>query len=671
MYAGALLLFTLCPMSAAARSEAARAVSQSIDQLLADYWAKNNLQAFPLADDATFLRRSYLRIIGRIPTESEARSFLRLTDKTKRADLIDHLLDSPGYVSHQFNFWADILRIKTTGREGSTKGGVYYAQWFKEQIIANTAYDQIVYRLLTAEGYPWENPASGYYLRDLGMPLDNMAMTLQIFMGTQLQCAQCHDHPYTAWTQKDFYHLAAFTSGVETQFKPKDILGPKIVALQQALRKYPSSERKTRQRATRTLLDPLRWGVYHSDRMLYLPENSQPDALASTIIEPQVPSGALLLPANSSSHLKVEQFAQWMISESNPRFAIVVANRMWKQVMGQGLIEPVDNFEQLSDAVYPDLLKYLAKTIQWLEYDMKAFLRILYSTEFYQRKSIAASLDHTAQGGLVGPSFQRMSAEQMWDSLVSILRDDVDQFQTTGYRSRNQYATYQSGQAPQAVHLLAEKSVEELISILDQMSFTIPKIKELSQQLKSAKRNSQNVGPSEIKRLQQELRALRQLQNAQMAGGAMLESPIQMNGGARRKGNSFGRSAQGSGLAVIRASELPSPSANGHPLEVFGQSDRLSIENANHAASIPQALFLMNSPQTNQILARQSVLGQKASQAAGIDEKLEVLYMGFLSRQPKVEELELLRPLLSHEPEKVVERTIWALVNSQEFKFIR
>ena len=155
------------------------------------------------------------------------------------------------------------------------KGGVYYAQWFKEQIIANTAYDQIVYRLLTAEGYPWQNPASGYYLRDLGMPLDNMAMTLQVFMGTQLQCAQCHDHPYAAWTQKDFYHLAAFTSGVETQYKPKDIQDPKIVALQQALRNDPTSERKNRQRATRTLLDPLRWGVYHSDRMLYLPENSQ------------------------------------------------------------------------------------------------------------------------------------------------------------------------------------------------------------------------------------------------------------------------------------------------------------------------------------------------------------------------------------------------------------
>ena len=671
MYAGALLLFALSPMSAAASSEAAHAVSRNIDQLLADYWEKNNLQAAPFTDDATFLRRSYLRIIGRIPTESEARSFLRLTDKTKRADLIDHLLDSPGYVSHQFNFWADILRIKTTGREGSIKGGVYYAQWFKEQIIANAAYDQIVYRLLTAEGYPWENPASGYYLRDLGMPLDNMAMTLQVFLGTQLQCAQCHDHPYAAWTQKDFYHLAAFTSGVETQYKPKDIRDPKIAALQRALRNDSTSERKNRQRATRTLLDPLRWGVYHSDRMLYLPENSQPDALASTIIEPQVPSGTLQLPANSSSHSKVVEFAQWMISETNPRFAIVVANRMWKQVMGQGLIEPVDNFEQLSDAVYPELLGYLAKTIQWLDYDLKAFLRILYSTEFYQRKSIAVSLDQTAQGYLVGPSFQRMSAEQMWDSLVSMLRPDVDQLKNTTYQSRTQYAAYQTGQAPQAVHLLAEKSVGELITILDQMSSTLPKIKDLSQQLKSAKRNSQDVSPNEIKRLQKELRALRQVQNAQMTAATVVESPMQINAGAPPRKNGSGRVAQGIGLGSRRASELPSPSVNGHPLEVFGQSDRLSIENASRDASIPQALFLMNSPQTNQILAQQSMLGQKASRAAGIDKKLEILYLGFLSRQPKLEELEVLRPLLSQEPEKVVERTIWALVNGQEFKFIR
>jgi hypothetical protein len=671
MCAWALLLGVLWPMSAAARSEAARAVSQNVDQLLADYWKKNKLQAAPLTDDATFLRRSYLRIIGRIPTESEARSFLRLTDATKREDLIDHLLDSPGYVSHQFNIWADILRIKTTGREGSTKGGVYYAQWFKEQIIANTPYDQIVYRLLTAEGYPWENPASGYYLRDLGMPLDNMAMTLQIFLGTQLQCAQCHDHPYAAWTQKDFYHLAAFTSGVETQYKPKDIRDPKIVALQQALRNYPTSDRKNRQRATRTLLDPLRWGVYHSDRMLYLPENSQPDTLAATIMKPQVPAGTLQLPANTSSYSKVEQFAQWMVSESNPRFAIVVANRMWKQVMGQGLIEPVDNFDQLADAVYPELLGYLAKTMQWLNYDLKAFLRILYKTEFYQRRSIAGSWDQAAQSYLFGPSFQRMSAEQMWDSLVSMLRDDVDQLKNTGYKSRSPYAAYKSAQAPQAVHLLAEKSVDELIAIVDQMTVSTQKINELSQQLKSAKRNPQEVSPREIKRLQEELRALRQLQNAQMASNTSSQSPMHRELEAPRKKNVFGRNAQGRGMAVSRASELPSPSDNGHPLEVFGQSDRLSVENANNAASIPQALFLMNSPQTNQILARQSMLGRKASQAVGIDEKLEILYLGFLSRQPKVEELELLRPLLSHEPEKVVERTIWALVNSQEFKFIR
>jgi hypothetical protein len=156
-----------------------------------------------------------------------------------------------------------------------------------------------------------------------------------------------------------------------------------------------------------------------------------------------------------------------------------------------------------------------------------------------------------------------------------------------------------------------------------------------------------------------------------MTVDSMSTASMQMKGGEGRKKNGFGRSAQGSRLAVVRASELPSPSANGHPLEVFGQSDRLSIENANRDASIPQVLFLMNSPQTNQILARQSMLGQKASRTVGIDQTVEILYLGFLSRQPKPAELDLLRPVFSHEPDKAVERTIWALVNSQEFKFIR
>ena len=133
--------------------------SQKIDKFLAKYWQAQGVEPAPIIDDATYLRRAYLKIIGRIPTYAEAVHFLNDKTPQKRSQLIDSLLDSPGYVSHNFNFWADILRAKTTGREGSRYGGIYYIPWLKDQIRRNVPYDDFVESLLTANGYPWDNPA--------------------------------------------------------------------------------------------------------------------------------------------------------------------------------------------------------------------------------------------------------------------------------------------------------------------------------------------------------------------------------------------------------------------------------------------------------------------------------------------------------------------------------
>lgn len=151
--------------------------SQKIDELLAKHWQTQGVSPAPMIDDATYLRRAYLKIIGRIPSYAEAVHFLNDSNPSKRSELVDKLLDSTGYVSHNFNLWADVLRAKTTGREGSRYGGIYYIPWLKEQVRRNVPYNDFVESLLTAEGYPWDNPAVAYYLRDFGMPLDNMSMT--------------------------------------------------------------------------------------------------------------------------------------------------------------------------------------------------------------------------------------------------------------------------------------------------------------------------------------------------------------------------------------------------------------------------------------------------------------------------------------------------------------
>ena len=130
---------------------------------------------------------------GRIPTYQELRTFVADRGPDKRARLIDRLLDSEGYVSHFYNFWEDVLRVKSKGRRSVM---VSYQDWIKSSLRENLPYDIFVQSMLTSQGFVWNEPAVGYYVRDAGMPLDNMSNTMQVFSGTRMQCAQCHDHPF-------------------------------------------------------------------------------------------------------------------------------------------------------------------------------------------------------------------------------------------------------------------------------------------------------------------------------------------------------------------------------------------------------------------------------------------------------------------------------------------
>ena len=151
----------------------------------------------------------------RIPTYEQTVAFLDSQDEHKRQKLIDTLLNSPGYASHFFNYWANILRLQDFPEQNLPAAA--YIDWIKDSIRENKPYDRWVTEMLTAEGKIWDNPAAGYLLRDSGMPLDSVNNTVRVFLGTQIGCAQCHDHPFDRWKQHEFYEMAAFMFGVKTR----------------------------------------------------------------------------------------------------------------------------------------------------------------------------------------------------------------------------------------------------------------------------------------------------------------------------------------------------------------------------------------------------------------------------------------------------------------------
>lgn len=442
-----LLLIALCARPQLhAEPVNTTAVARELDALLAQDWTRHKVTPNPPATDEVFLRRIYLDIAGRIPTVRETEEFLASKDEHKRVELIDRLLASDGYALHFFNYWADVLRLQTFGAIGTTTGAAY-TQYIKESLRTNKPYDQFVRELVSSKGRPWETGAIGYYMRDQKMPLDNFANTARIFLGTRIECAQCHNHPFDKWTQMQFYQMTAFTYGNDV----KAVENPAIIQSRELLKKerkdltaQMEAAKKASEAAHEKPKSDYRWVVdhfgfvgqavadiqylamggtgiiYDDSRKLTLPHDYQyPDAAPKSVVEAKTIFGpeAVRAPGERST----EAYARWMTSPENPRFTTVIANRLWKAAFGLAVIEPLDEMSEANAPVNPELMKRLEALVKETGYDMKATLRVIFNTRAYQA---AATKQEIAAGTVYrfpGPVLRRMSAEQMWDSFITLI----------------------------------------------------------------------------------------------------------------------------------------------------------------------------------------------------------------------------------------------------------
>jgi len=401
-----------------------------IDAIVESGLTNHGIDPNQVSSEEQFVRRVYLDISGTIPTSQEAESFLASKDLDKRAQLIDALLNKPGYASHLFNYWAGVLRLNDRGRNL-----LYlrpFGDWLKQSFQENAAFDKMVYEMLTAEGKPWENPAVGYKLRDRGMPLDNLSNTVQIFLGTRIGCAQCHDSPFDHWTQKEFYELAAFESGVETR-SPRNAENVPDLKLARSLKDEvnPRDAQRLNQylRAnSHQVYEQQRSSLKYPDDYAY--DNAEPGEVAKL----NVLFGEM--PEIKQGQSKRQAYAEWLTSKDNPRFALTIANRMWKRAMGVGFVEPVDNVVEDGEHMNPELEQYLISEMKRLNFNLKEFMRIVYNTKTYQRQASYTGYEPGKPYLFAGPALRRMTAEQVWDSLLTLsikspdsyLRPDDSQF---------------------------------------------------------------------------------------------------------------------------------------------------------------------------------------------------------------------------------------------------
>ena len=638
----AIYINSAIPASAASKETLNEA--KQIDKLIRDDWARLKLKPTRKTTDQEFLRRVYLDIAGRIPNYQEAQSFLDSKDPKKRSKLIDKLLDGPGYASNMFNFWADILRLRTRNRNDA---GGFYIEWVKKAIADNMPYDKMVYEMLTAKGMTRDNGAAGYLITDADMPLDNASLTAQTFLGTQIGCAQCHDHPFDKWTQLDFYQFAAFTASTNTR---QQVFRAAMSSEQ--MKKMSFAERRKRmeqfrgfrekigelpnmqQNMIRQMIRANSYAVSDTDRPLRLPKDYKyEDGKPDQAVEPKVIFGDT--PSEDAAGTQREKFARWLVAPDNPRFAKTIANRLWKRIMGIGLVEPVDDFTDDTKPQNPELLDYLTQLMVRKGFDLKEYERVLFNSETYQLSAATEEIapeDYHAQAGVL----RRMQAEEIWDSLLSIALPDLDT--RKGFNNPGGYMGRMTSLARIDVRGL---SPDELIE----------KVKEATSRDRRDARNFRDMK-----------------QRFKGAPGAP--------GGPRRPAGGGPMTMQDRRRAGImqmlsRASEMPSPMPDGTFLSQFGQSTREAPHGASTEPSVPQALQLLNGRETGLLMMPQSQLIRNIRSKNSQREHVQVIYLSILSRYPTQDEMQIALNEVQQNRHKGYANLIWALVNSREFIFVQ
>jgi hypothetical protein len=330
--------------------------------------------------DAEFLRRAYLDLLGIPPTPEEARAFLTDSRGNKRSRLVDDLLERPEYADFWTLKWADLLRMEE--RALDKKGTQAFHRWIRESIAQNKPLDQFARELVSARGSTYANPPANYYRPDRDA-VSRAEAAAAIFLGTQLKCAQCHNHPFDRWTQDDYYSWASVFGRVDYKVLENhrrdtndshEFIGEQVVFLSDQ----------------NTLTDP-RTGKTPPPRFLG---------------EVKADHGGDPL----------RDLAAWMTRPQNPFFALAQVNRIWYHLMGRGIVDPVDDFRATNPPSHPALLDALTKDFVEHGYDAKRLIRLIMNSRTYALSSQpnATNAEDAINYSHVVP--RRLGAEQALDA---------------------------------------------------------------------------------------------------------------------------------------------------------------------------------------------------------------------------------------------------------------
>lgn len=702
--AGVSFLLVWVFSACATGNEIDRIVTRASDKAAAE---GRKISPMPLVDDSVFLRRIYVDLIGRIPTDAEVREFGTWPAKGRREKLIDQLMADDRFSDRWTIFYADMLRLRS-----QANGGAALIAYVHNAVKSGLPYDEMCRRLIYSNGKAGKVPEVGFILGDDADPLAMASVTSQVFMGVRIGCAQCHDHPFDVWKRRDFYDMAAFygkTRRFESQLTkivyateaeqttilwPPEGVGP-VEERKPIVPRFPfpiDESDKTpayikRLSATRAAklaaipvvdkspsVDDLLESA--SDKVAKTTNGKLAEELATADAKRDIRKIDVSKGLFKPSELR-EQLAAYVTDPRNRYYSRALVNRVWKTLIGRGFVEPVDDFRADNPAALPEALDYLADEFVASDYDLRTLVRLIVASDAYQRAHAPTDIDEPTrvamEAQLLATPVRRMYAESLYDSVV-----------TAGHLFEPKHSPGKN-----------ERTLRDIVRVPKGMKpGEIAKAVDLTKPAAGGAMMARGNAP------------------AMAAGSGYLEDAIELDFNAilkdqgdeevaldemkakskeeleaeRMMAQRMMRSTEYEEKVVTRVVDdnpvfntslrMQSPAPDGHFLRIFGQPNRSDLGDLrDDSASMRQALMMLNGRITHEAARVGDLEPMYAllnGKSANLDQAIQLAYMEIMTRKPTTEEVSDARQIIGDAANTMdgMADLRWILLNCNEFRFL-
>ncbi len=683
------------------------ATAQAVDKLLAQENAGGpKTREAPVVDDLAFLRRISIDLNGRIPTEAEIKKFVAWPADERRTKAIEDFMGRDQYADRWAIFYSDLFRV----RYGSD-GGPALQAFVHNAVRTNEPYDVLTRKLISASGRAGSQPETGFILGDDADPYALTGVVSQVFMGVRISCAQCHNHPFDVWSQKDFYDLAAFfgkTQRVEHRVKMQilgiflnerpttTIMWPpegkgepnaraavkarfpfemaadgpnKQLARFKALREWQAAEAKAKIAAKGTNIDDIIDGPA---------TGTKKDDLAGVSAEIKAALRKLDLEGDlyKASELR-RQLAESVTDPRNRLYAQSFVNRVWAELVGRGFVNPIDDFRGDNPASHPKTLDYLADEFVASGFDFRFLVSTIVRTDAYRRGHLPGTIPAierlAAEKAFTATPVRRMGSEALFDSIVQ-----AGHLFTPKHRPGENVTTVVTYQ--QVAVAVKEDPTKPSIKPPKLGGDKMPAMPGAPKTVAGAYDLEKGIEVDFKDALKK--KDVLELEKMNAKSPEELEAEMMMKSGTMPPGTRVRyitkelKTLVDDNPRFTSSMRMASPAPTGHFLRVFGQTDRGSLdERRDHSPSMRQALMMLNGKLTNEA-ARVGQLEPVAVLITGpkadVDAAVKLVYREALTREPTAEELTFAKTILKEAatPADGLADLRWALFNSNEFRFI-